>query len=73
VLFMINYTDHVRLLMADVVSRVPALSHIDVREVLVFARLGRTSTHGAYATCQSLMVPTASRRTTTGGTGAPVR
>jgi hypothetical protein len=54
---MINYTDHVRLLMADVVSRVPALSHIDVREVLVFARLGRTSSHGAYATCHSLMLP----------------
>jgi hypothetical protein len=54
---MINYTDHVRLLMVDVVSRVPALSHIDVREVLVFARLGRTSTHGAYATCHSLMLP----------------
>jgi len=54
---MINYTDHVRGLMADVVSRVPALSHIDVREVLVFARLGRTGTHGAYATCHSLMLP----------------
>jgi hypothetical protein len=54
---MINYTDHVRLLMVDVVSRVPALSHIDVREVLVFARLGRTSAHGAYATCHSLMLP----------------
>jgi hypothetical protein len=54
---MINYTDHIRLLMVDVVSRVPALSHIDVRKVLVFARLGRTTTHGAYATCHSLMLP----------------
>jgi hypothetical protein len=54
---MINYTDHVRLLMADVVSRVGALSHIDVRKVLVFARLGRTSTHGAFGTCHSLMLP----------------
>jgi hypothetical protein len=54
---MINYTDHVRLLMADVVSRVPALSHIDVREVVVFARLGRTRSHGAYGTCHSLMLP----------------
>jgi len=54
---MINYTDHVRRLMEDIVSRVPALSAIDVRDVLVFARLGRTSTHGAYATCHSLMLP----------------
>jgi len=54
---MINYTDHVRHLMEDIVSRVPALSAIDIRDVLVFARLGRTSTHGAYATCHSLMLP----------------
>jgi hypothetical protein len=46
--FMINYTDQVHLLMADVVSR---------GQVLVFARLGRTSAHGAFATCHSLMVP----------------
>ena len=54
---MINYTAHVHRLMADIVSRVPALSQIDVSGVLVFARLGRASTHGAYATCHSLMVP----------------
>ena len=54
---MINYTDHVRRLMEDIVSRVPALSAIDIRDVLVFARLGRTITHGAYATCHSLMLP----------------
>ena len=54
---MINYTAHVHRLMADIVSRVPALSQIDVAGVLVFARLGRASTHGAYATCHSLMVP----------------
>ena len=54
---MINYTDHVRRLMEDIVSRVPALSAVDIRNVLVFARLGRSSTHGAYATCHSLMVP----------------
>jgi hypothetical protein len=54
---MINYTAQVHRLMADIVSRVPALSQIDVRDVLVFARLGRASTHGAYATCHSLMVP----------------
>jgi len=54
---MFNYTDHVRRLMEDIVSRVPALSAIDVADVLVFARQGRTSTHGAYATCHSLMLP----------------
>jgi hypothetical protein len=54
---MINYSDHVRRLMEDIVRRVPALSAIDTRNVLVFARLGRTSTHGAYATCHSLMLP----------------
>jgi hypothetical protein len=54
---MINYTDRVRLLMEDIVSRVPSLSFIDVREVVVFARFGRTTAHGAYATCHSLTVP----------------
>ena len=54
---MIDYTLHVRLLMEDIVARVPSLIHIDVRNVLVFARLGRTGTHGAYATCHSLMLP----------------
>jgi len=54
---MINYTAHVHRLMEDIVSRVPALSQVDVGGVLVFARLGRASTHGAYATCHSLMVP----------------
>ena len=54
---MLNYTDRIRLLMEDIVCRVPALSFIDMRDVLVFARLGRTSAHGAYATCHSLTVP----------------
>lgn len=54
---MINYTALVHRLMTDIVSRVPALAQIDVTGVLVFARLGRASTHGAYATCHSLMVP----------------
>lgn len=54
---MLNYTDSVRLLMEDIVRRVPALSFIDMRQVLVFARLGRTNAHGAYATCHSLTVP----------------
>lgn len=54
---MLNYTDRVRVLMEDIVCRVPALSFIDMREVLVFARPGRTTAHGAYATCHSLTVP----------------
>lgn len=54
---MLNYTDSVRLLMQDIVSRVPALSFIDVGQILVFARLGRTAAHGAYATCHSLTMP----------------
>jgi len=54
---MIDYTEHVRLLMEDITLRVPALSHVDVRKVLVFARLGRTGAHGAFATCHSLVEP----------------
>ena len=54
---MIDYTLHVRLLVADIVARTPALAHVDPRRVLVFARLGRANTHGAYATCHSLMLP----------------
>ena len=54
---MIDYTHRVRLLMEDVVARLPALAHIDLEQVLVFARLGRAGTHGAYATCHSLMLP----------------
>jgi hypothetical protein len=54
---MLNYTDRVRLLMEDIVCRVPALSFIDMNDVLVFARLGRTTAHGAFATCHSLTVP----------------
>lgn len=54
---MLNYTDRVRLLMEDIVRRVPALSFVDMREVVVFGRMGRASAHGAYATCHSLTVP----------------
>jgi len=54
---MLNYTDRIRLLMEDIVRRVPALSFVDMREVVVFGRMGRASAHGAYATCHSLTVP----------------
>jgi len=36
----INYTEHLTQLMQDIVLRVPALSFIDISEVLVFARFG---------------------------------
>ena len=43
--------------MQDVVTRVPALSFIDVADVLVFARSGRTNAEGAFATCHCLTLP----------------
>lgn len=54
---MINYTDRLTLLMRDIVARVPALSFIDMDEVLVFARFGRLHTDGAFATCHCLTLP----------------
>ena len=54
---MINYTEHITRVMQDVVSRTPALSFIDLREVLVFARYGRTDADGAFATCHCLTLP----------------
>lgn len=55
---MINYTDRLTALMRDIVTRVPALSCIDLDRVLVFARLGRTHAEGAYASCHCLTLPT---------------
>src|SRR3954465_14240202 len=55
---MMNYTDRLTVLMQDVVSRVPALSFIDMSEVLVFARAGRSHAEGAFATCHCLTLPT---------------
>jgi hypothetical protein len=54
---MINYTERLTLLMRDVVSRVPALSFIDMADVLVFARSGRSNAEGAFATCHCLTLP----------------
>ncbi|MBA3271448.1 MAG: hypothetical protein H0T71_13145, partial [Acidobacteria bacterium] len=54
----INYTAHVTRLMHDIVARVPELSFIDLSRVLVFARPGRSSADGAYASCHSLGLPT---------------
>ena len=54
---MINYTERLTLLMQDVVSRVSALSFIDIADVLVFARPGRSNAEGAFATCHCLSLP----------------
>jgi hypothetical protein len=54
---MINYTEQLSLLMQDVVSRVPHLSFINMADVLVFARAGRSNAEGAFATCHCLTLP----------------
>jgi hypothetical protein len=43
--------------MGDIVRRVPTLSFIDVADVLVFARSGRSHAEGAFATCHCLTLP----------------
>ena len=54
----INYTGQLTRLMQDIVARVTALGFIDLDRVLVFARPGRSSADGAYASCHSLGLPT---------------
>jgi hypothetical protein len=54
----INYTGQLTLLMQDIIARVPTLGFIDLNRVLVFARPGRSSADGAYASCHSLGLPT---------------
>jgi hypothetical protein len=54
---MINYTESLTSLMQDVVARVPTLSFIDIGDILVFARFGRSDAEGAFATCHSLSLP----------------
>jgi hypothetical protein len=54
---MINYTERLTLLMQDIVSRVETLSFIDIGNVLVFARAGRSNAEGAFATCHCLSLP----------------
>lgn len=54
---MINYTERITLLMQDVVERTPRLSFIDLREVVVFGRFGRSDAEGALATCHCLTLP----------------
>ena len=54
---MINYTERIAHLMRDVVSRTPRLSFIDLSEVVVFGRFGRSDAEGAFATCHCLTLP----------------
>src|SRR5438045_6661315 len=54
---MLNYTGRLTELMEDVVARVPTLSFIDMADVLVFARSGRSNAEGAFATCHCLTLP----------------
>ncbi len=54
---MINYTERIARVMQDVVARTPALSFIDLQEVLVFGRHGRANADGAFATCHCLTLP----------------
>ena len=54
---MINYTERIALLMQDVVARTARLSFIDLTEVIVFARFGRSGAEGAFATCHCLTLP----------------
>lgn len=54
---MINYTERIVLLMEDIIRRTPRLSFIDIKEVLVFGRFGRSDAEGAYATCHCLTLP----------------
>ena len=54
---MINYTERLTLLMQDITSRVPTLSFINMADVLVFARSGRSNAEGAFATCHCLTLP----------------
>jgi hypothetical protein len=54
---MINYTDALTAVVADIVERVEALSFIETSRLLLFARVGRTGANGAYATCHCLNLP----------------
>jgi len=53
----INYTESLTQLMRDIVLRVPTLSFIDVSDLLVFARSGRSNADGPFATCHCLTQP----------------
>jgi hypothetical protein len=54
---MVNYTERLARLMQDIASRVPTLNFIDLADVLVFARPGRSAADGPFATCHCLTLP----------------
>ena len=54
---MINYTERIALLMEDICRCTPRLSFIDLKEVMVFGRFGRSDAEGAFATCHCLTLP----------------
>jgi hypothetical protein len=54
---MVNYTERLVRLMQDIASRVPTLNFIDLADVLVFARPGRSTADGPFATCHCLTLP----------------
>jgi hypothetical protein len=54
---MINYTERITLLVRDIVSRVPQLSHVEPNDLIVFARYGRLGASGPVATCHCLSLP----------------
>ena len=54
---MINYTERLTHLMQDIAARVPELAFLDLADVLVFARAGRSKAEGAFATCHCLSLP----------------
>lgn len=54
---MLHYTNMITCVMRDLVARVSALSFIDLRKVLVFARGGQTSADGPFATCHWVNQP----------------
>ena len=54
---MINYTERLTLLMQDIVARTPRCRSSICRDVLVFARSGRSDAEGAFATCHCLTLP----------------
>jgi len=54
---MIDYTERIGRLMADIVARVPTLAFLDMSKVLVFARAGRADAEGPYATCHCVSLP----------------
>jgi len=54
---MINYTERIALLMEDVCRRTPRLAFIDLKEILIFGRFGRSHSEGAFATCHCLTLP----------------